>query len=332
MTAKIKRLALACALAVLAIGGVRTIYPSNSQDISLRPLALNPDNPAQKQVGALEFVAAWELRSRNENFGGISALVAIANDRFVGIGDAGTFIRFDLTDDGRIDRTTIAPLPNLHGPNTSYKDRDSEGLVYDPDSGQYWVSFEGKHAIRRYDASFGGETGIVRPPEMQHLPRNKGAESILRLKDGRFIVIAENLDGDVHQAFLFSGDPVESGSRITPFQFRPPTGYRVTDAVQLPDGRIAILQRAIAFPARFTAKVSLLNPKSIRANGVASANVIASLAPPLRVDNMEGIAVTSDGDSIFLWLISDNNFTLFQRTILMKFRLPDQPDSKKPEA
>jgi hypothetical protein len=31
-------------------------------------------------------------------------------------------------------------------------------------------------------------------------------------------------------------------------------------------------------------------------------------------------------------LISDNNFTLFQRTILMKFRLPDQPDSKKPEA
>jgi hypothetical protein len=47
---------------------------------------------------------------------------------------------------------------------------------------------------------------------------------------------------------------------------------------------------------------------------------------------MEGIAVTSDGDKLFLWLISDNNFTLLQRTILMKFRLLYQPDSKKPEA
>jgi hypothetical protein len=78
--------------------------------------------------------------------------------------------------------------------------------------------------------------------------------------------------------------------------------------------------------------VSLLNPDSIGRDRVLSADVIASLAAPLLVDNMEGIAVTSDGDSMFLWLISDNNFTLLQRTILMKFRLPDQPDSKKPEA
>jgi len=53
----------------------------------------------------------------------------------------------------------------------------------------------------------------------------------------------------------------------------------------------------LALSARFTAKLSLLNPKSISANRVASSTVIASLAPPLRVDNMEGIAVTSDGDS-----------------------------------
>lgn len=332
MTAKIKRLALGIILAVLTVGGVRTIYPNDSQDIIVRRLALNPDNAAQRQVGALEFIAAWELRSRNEGFGGISALLSVGDSRFVGIGDAGTLIRFRLTDDGRIDRATIAPLPNVHGPNVSYRDRDSEGLAYDPDSGQYWVSFEGNHAIRRYSKSFAQQTGMIRPAILQKLPRNKGAESMVRLQDGRFIIIAESLDDDMHSAWIFSGDPIESTTTITPFTFRPPAGYRVTDAAQLPDGRIVLLNRAIGFPSGFTAKVSLLNPDSIGRNSVLSADVIASLAAPLLVDNMEGIAVTSDGNSMFLWLISDNNFTLFQRTILMKFRLPDQPDSKKPEA
>jgi hypothetical protein len=321
MTAKIKRLALSIILAVLTVGGVRTIYPSDSQDIIVRRLALNPDNATQRQVGALEFIAAWELRSRNEGFGGISALVSVGHNRFVGIGDAGTVISFRLTDDGRIDRTTIAPLPNVHGPNVSYKDRDSEGLAYDPDSGQYWVSFEGNHAIRRYSKSFNQQTGLIRPAILQKLPRNKGAESIVRLQDGRFIIIAESLDDDMHSAWIFSGDPIESTTTITPFTFRPPAGYRVTDAAQLPDGRIVLLNRAIGFPSGFTAKVSLLNPDSIGRNSVLSADIIASLAPPLLVDNMEGIAVTGDGDKLFLWLISDNNFTLLQRTILMKFRL-----------
>ncbi|MFN5127223.1 MAG: esterase-like activity of phytase family protein [Sphingomonadaceae bacterium] len=321
MTAKIKRLALGVMLAVLTVGGVRTIYPSNSQDIKLRRLALNHDNAAQRQVGALEFIAAWELRSRNADFGGVSALVSVGNSRFVGIGDAGTVIGFRLTEDGRIDRATIAPLPNVHGPNISYKDRDSEGLAYDPDSGQYWVSFEGKHAIRRYSKSFAQQTGMIRPAILQKLPRNKGAESIVRLQDGRFIIIAESLDDEMHSAWVFSGDPIESATTITPFTFRPPVGYRVTDAVQLPDGRIVLLNRAIGFPSGFTAKVSLLNPDSIGRDSVLSADVIASLAPPLLVDNMEGIAVTGDGDKLFLWLISDNNFTLLQRTILMKFRL-----------
>ena len=332
MSAKLKRLTLIIALAVLAVGGVRTIYPSDSQVISLRPLMLNPDNPAQRQVGALEFVEAWELRSSNENFGGISALISVGHSRFVGIGDAGTLIRFGLTKDGRIDRATITPLPNLQGPNVSYKDRDSEGLAYDPDSGQYWVSFEGNHAIRRYSKSFVQQTGMIRPAALQTLPRNKGAESIVRLQDGRFIIIAESLDDDMHSAWIFSGDPVESATTATPFKFRPPKGYRVTDAVQLPDGRIVILNRAVGFLSGFTAKLSLLNPESISRGSVLSADVIASLAAPLLVDNMEGIAVTGAGNKLFLWLISDNNFTLLQRTILMKFRLNRQADSKKPEA
>jgi hypothetical protein len=332
MPQKLKRLALCMLLAVLVVGGVRTVYPSYSQDIALRRLTLNPDDPAQRYVGALAFIAAWELHSRNEAFGGISALTALKNGRFVGIGDAGTLIGFGLSNGSRLTRPFIVPLPNAQGPDISYKDRDSEGIAYDPDSDQYWVGFEQRHAIRRYSGSLGRQTGIMRPREMQNWPNNKGAESIIRLKDGRFLVIAESVDDRMHPALLFSGDPVERGTSITSFKFRPPTGYRVTDGVQLPDGRIAILNRSIGFPVGFSAKISLLNLPNISRDSIVSAKIIASLAAPLLVDNMEGIAVTREGDDTILWLISDNNFSIFQRTILMKFRLPHQPDSKKPAA
>ncbi len=332
MPTKIKRLALSIGLAVLAVGGVRTIYPSDSQGISIRRLVLNSDDSAESQVGALEFIAAWELRSRNDDFGGISALTVLNDGRFVGIGDAGTLIGFELTGDGQMDSTFILSLPGSQGPDFNYKDRDSEGIAYDPDSGQFWVSFENKHAIRRYSKDFTRQTGLVRPPEMQNWPKNKGAEGIIRLNDGRFIVVAESIDDDTHKALLFSGDPIERSSTITPFRIRPPSGYRVTDGVQLPDGRIAIINRAIGFPQGFSAKVSLLTLGTIRRNDMVSAKVIASLASPLLVDNFEGIAFTREGEADILWLISDNNFSIFQRTILMKFRLSPERDSKKPEA
>lgn len=319
--AKWRTLALAFGIALLSVGGVRTIYPSRSQDILMSRLPLDSHLSIPSMPGGLELVAAWELTSKNDSFGGISALSALSNGRFVGIGDAGTLIGFEIPDDRRKHWSRIAPLPNLQGPNMSYKDRDSEGIAYDPVSGQYWVSFEAHHAIRRYATSFARQNGVSRPAAMQDWPKNKGAECLIRLRDGRFLVIAETLDDGTHPALLFSGDPVDQDSVTTPLRFRPPAGYRVTDGVQLPDGRIAILNRAIGFPEGFSAKISLLHSPDISRAKIVSARVIATLASPMLVDNMEGITTTTEGDDTFLWLISDNNFSIFQRTLLMKFRL-----------
>lgn len=336
MSGKVKRLALCTALAILAVGGVRTIYSSASQIISISPLPLNGDDLNQRQVGALEFIAAWELNSRNDDFGGISALTATDDGRFVGISDSGMLIGFTLSQSDHLSRTFIRQLPGSRDVGTNYKDRDSESVAYDSNSQQFWVSFEGHHAIRRYSRSFSRVTGIARPAEMQDWPKNKGAETIIRRNNGTFIVIAESVEDGTHPALLFSRDPMDPRARITAFRARPPTGYRVTDASQLPDGRIVLLNRAIGFPKGFTAKVSLLDPQPLRTGNVVSAIVIASLGPPVLVDNMEGIAVTTSGKDNYLWLISDNNFSILQRTLLMKFRLSNgkarDTGNKKPAA
>lgn len=319
-------------LAILSVGGVRIIEINNSQDIALRPLNIDPAHPGPRRLGELIFTGAWELKSGNENFGGISGLTLLSDGRFIGISDAGTLIGFGLTNNEQTDRPFIAPLPGAAGPDVDYKDRDSEGVTYDPQSGQFWVSYEAHHAIRRFSRSFARISGEARPPEMRDWPMNRGAETLLRLRDGRFITIAESIDDGTHQALLFSGDPVEKGSTTSRFTYRPPAGYRVTDGVQLPDGRLAILHRSIGLPDGFAAKVGVLALSDIGKGKTVKSRIIATLASPLLVDNLEGIAAQEKGGETYIWLISDNNFFVLQRTILMRFRLSERIKTKKPGA
>jgi hypothetical protein len=141
MILRILRLLPVFLLVLLTVGGVRTIYPSSSQSIALRPLALDPAHPGQRRVGDLIFLNAWELGSNNEDFGGISALATLADGRFIGVSDAGTLIGFGLTRNDRTDRPFIAPLPDSRAAQATFKDRDSEGIAYDAASGQFWVSY-----------------------------------------------------------------------------------------------------------------------------------------------------------------------------------------------
>ena len=331
MIAKLFRVLLVMCLAAVSVGGVRTIYRNTSQNIAMKPLSLDPAHSGPRRVGELIFLAAWELGSGNSDFGGISALAALPGGRFVGVSDAGSLIGFGLTSDDRADRPFIAPLPDSTGTDKGYKDRDSEGIAYDADSGQFWVSYEAKHAIRRFSRSFARVTRVVRPAEMQKWPSNKGAEAIVRMADGRFFVIGETLDNEVHPALLFSGDPVERGSTVVAFGYRPPAGYRVTDGAMLPDGRVLVLYRSVAFPQGFAAKLAVVDPAQIARDVQIKGRVIATLAAPLLVDNMEGVAITREGDDVIIWLISDNNFNIWQRTLLMKFKLSER-QTKKPAA
>lgn len=332
MLARLFRYMLLFALATMAVGGVRTVYINNSQNIALKPLDLDPAHPGQRRVDELIFLGAWELGSGNVDFGGISALTALPDGRFVGVSDAGTLVGFGLTSDDRIDRPFIAPLPESEGPDKNFRDRDSEGITYDPDSGQFWISYEQRHAIRRFSRSFSRSNGVARPAEMQKWPKNKGAETIVRLSDGRFIVIAESLEEYEHEALLFSGDPVEGGTAISHFNYRPPSGYRVTDGAMLPDGRLLLLHREIGIPKGFAAKLAVVQPADIVKGAHLEGSVISTLTTPLLVDNMEGVTVSQDSRVTLIWLISDNNFNIWQRTLLMKFRLSERGQNKKPEA
>jgi hypothetical protein len=324
-------LLLVLILAVL-IGGVRTSFRNRTQKIALKELHFNPDDPRTNRIGQLKFLKAWELGSNNPDFGGLSALITVDDGRFIAISDAGTVIGFGLTNEKNADRPFIAPLPESYGPNKTYKDRDSEGLAYNSQTGQFWVSYEGHHMIRRFSPGFARSDGVLRQAEMQKWPKNGGAETIVRLPDGRFVVFSENAaqSDRSYQALMFSGDPVEPGTGVFTFGYRPPEGYKPTDAKILADGRMLILNRRIGFPEGFSAALSVLDPATIVKGSTVQSKPIAIIRSPLLIDNMEGLAITQEQGKTIIWMVSDDNFSIWQRTLLMKFALI--PDSKKPKA
>lgn len=331
MQHKFVRIAVLILLAIIAAGGERRYSRNSSQSIELVPLRLDASKPDHRKVGALTFLNGWELRSNNSDFGGISALSALGDNRFLAVSDAGTLIGFTLAN-GKMERSFIAALPGAQGEQLDFRDRDSEGMAYDASSGHIWISYEARHAVRRLSPSLGRVDGVTRLPFTKDWRANGGVEAIARLNDGRFVLFSEThqrADGS-NSAYIYSGDPVEQGVRYTSFGYRAPKGYRPTDATVLPDGRLLILNRRIAFPQGFSAKLAVLDPTEIQSGEVATPKVIARIAPPLLVDNMEGLSVTQENGRLIVWMASDNNFTALQRTILMKFAL--SLPNKKPEA
>lgn len=283
---------------------------------------LDADDPARATVGPLTYLGGLHFSSRDPAFGGFSAM-AVRGNRFLLLADGGLTFGFTMGP-GLVPRDyAFDALPDGPDSGWSKRDRDSESLGFDPASGRLWVGFERANAIWRYAPDLSAATAARAPPEMALWPENGGAEAMVRLPDGRFLVLSEDRDapGGGKAALIYDRDPTDPAARAQAFRIVMPGRYRPTDAALLPDGRLIILARALSLRQFFTAKLLLADPRTM-SGGVLRPREIATFAPPLVHDNFEGLAITREGDATILWMVSDDNApSLWQRSLLLKFRL-----------
>lgn len=316
------RLALLAAL--VAVAPLPLAVHSATQTVTARPLALDPHDPGRTTVGRLRYRGGWVLKGSDRRFGGISSMT-IEDGRFVMLSDGGVVTRFRF--DGRAGPVTdyaMSELPDGPGSGDRKVDRDSESSTYDAASGHVWAGFETTNEIWRYTTGFAAADGHVAPKLMADWPENLGAEAMVRLRDGRFLVFAETKtckDGS-HFALLFAGDPVDHPD-AKPFCYSGPgPGFAPTDAAQLPDGRVLILHRRFGITSWFAAALTVIDPGDIHPGGAPVAGkLLATFAPPLSVDNMEALAITPSAQGPVIWIASDDNYFFLQRTLLMAFTL-----------
>lgn len=119
------------------------------------------------------------------------------------------------------------------------------------------------------------------------------------------------------EALLFSGDPTAAGTAAQRLRYVRPSGYRVADAAALPDGRVLILHRHLGA----TGLRGLVSIADVPERGVFRARPLAVLNPRFSTDNFEGITIERGPDGLHLWLVTDDNFLGFQRTVLLRYAL-----------
>jgi hypothetical protein len=135
---------------------------------------------------------------------------------------------------------------------------------------------------------------------------------------GTLIALSERgLDHDGNlMAFLIGGP--------SPGQFsvRRTNNFDVSDAVLLPSGDLLVLERKFSWLAGIGIRIRRIALKSVAPGAVVDGPSIFDADLGHEIDNMEGIDahVTADGDTV-LTMVSDDNFSMLQRTLLLQFTL-----------
>ena len=198
---------------------------------------------------------------------------------------------------------------------------DAEALASAPD-GSFIVGFEQNHRLWRYLAppmTFDSPAQpITAPLDLVKAPRNGGLECVTVLPSGEIFIVVEELQ---NKDGSFKGWLIDDRQTVQ-FSYMPSAGFRASDCAALSNGDVIVLERRLSIFLAFSARLKLIRAASIRPHAMLNGEDLLRLEPPLRLDNFEGVAVQEDAAGTLIYLISDDNFQPFQRTLLLQFRMP----------
>ncbi|MGH6746066.1 esterase-like activity of phytase family protein [Novosphingobium sp.] len=287
-------------------------------ELSFEQLPVPAARRADPRLGSFKLEEVWQAHSRTHSFGSYSALLLRPGGIMLALSDSGGFLEFRAPGQSQAE-SRMGDLPLSKDADKAA--RDVESATQD-ETGMIWLGLEGRNAVYRMNPEYEIERRAS-PPVMADWGVNSGPEALTRLHDGRFVLLREGYVGwsdHLHQAALFGGDPTLNPNGQG-FTLDSPAGFSPTDMAQMPDGRLLILMRRLIWPMpqRFAGRIAIGDPADIRPGGTWKVTEVARLSSDLPIDNFEGIAIApQESGKLTVWLISDDNFSPLQRTLVWK--------------
>ncbi|MBX2856513.1 MAG: esterase-like activity of phytase family protein [Rhodobacteraceae bacterium] len=317
----------AMGLCVLAFSAIPLAAWSQAQDIiiTMTPLSW----PAGKQrIDALTHVGGWEFRSDEKRFGGLSGLEMRGENGFA-VTDRGAWLTFsfDRAPNGvltGLKHAQMALLRDAARQPLTGRSADAEALAVAP-GGRLAVSFEGGHRIEQYAVVDGETLAETAAPAFELLPRNGGLEALATAPDGALIAIAEEpprngSPPDAAQGWRIAA-PWAEGETPSPFRLDRRDGFAPTGAAFGPDKALYLVERRFHWMTGVAARVRRFPNPDFASGDLGGGEVLATLSGGLPIDNMEAITVEASQDgALLLTLLSDDNFSGWQRTLLLQFQ------------
>jgi hypothetical protein len=285
------------------------------------------------RFGSLQYRSGLVLTSPFPGFGGLSGLrLDRKGERFISFSDKGDWftgriVYRDAEMTGLAD-VEAAPMLGPDGrPITARGWYDSESIAID--GSLVYIGLERVNQVLRFDFSEGftrslGEV-VPMPTAVKKLPYNKGLEALVFVPGGMplagtLIALSERgLDANGNLVAFLVGGP-------SPGQFsvRRTKKFDISDATLLASGELLVLERKFSLVEGLNVRIRRIALKSLAPGALVDGPVIFEVDLGEEVDNMEGIDafVTPQGETV-LTMISDDNFSLIQRTLLLQFVLVD---------
>lgn len=293
-----------------------------------RITSFDPENESRSRFGSLEFRGGLVLSSASKHFGGFSALrVQPDTAHFVAVSDRTYWLQ------GRITYTANRPsaivdaimAPVLNTKGKPAKNWDTESIA---ESGKtLYLGIEGMDSIMRYDFGrkgiFAAAQPVPVPPGARKLPKNKGLEALVFIPkpyrlQGTLLAFSERgLDSSGNlEAFLIGGP------RPGNFSVKRNQEFDISDAALLPGGDLLILERKFFLLEGITVRIRRIHWADIKPGATVDGPVLFEANGRYEIDNMEALSVNrNSAGEIILTLMSDDNFSIIQRTLLLQFAL-----------
>ena len=244
--------------------------------------------------------------------------------------DKGRWLRGRIAYDGTrpvgITNAEMAPVLGPDGKTLSSRGwYDTEALA--EDGGTVWLGIERVHRIVRFDFGRHGLLArgqpIALPPGIAKLPSNKSIECLVFVPrnlplGGTLMAISERgLDADNNIKGFLIGGPTPGE-----FSVKRIGDFDVSDCAVTPAGELLVLERSFSRLRGVGMRIRRVPLADVKVGATIDGPALFEADMGFQIDNMEGLSVHRAADgALVLTLISDDNFSFVQRTLLLQFTL-----------
>ena len=289
--------------------------------------------------GSLTFLGGLDLTSSNRDVGGLSGLIMLdGGSEMLAVTDNGLWFAAGIqqSPDGApmaLRNPRFAPMLDAKGVElrkTSSSDTEAVTLGRNRGKQELFVASERSNRILRFawpltSGSSRLISGVETPKALRELRGNKGIEALAAAPDdgplgGALVAIGERGQSQAHNLPGF----IIGGPRAGSFEIERSDNYDATDAAFLPGGDLLLLERRFNLRDWVGMRLRRFAAAEVKPGAVLKGTVLMEAGPSHQIDNMEGLAVHQDAAGrTILTLLSDDNRSLLQRTLLLRFRLND---------
>ncbi|WP_123195323.1 esterase-like activity of phytase family protein [Pannonibacter phragmitetus] len=316
------------------------LQDGESLSIRTRPITQFQRGSDATRFGKLTFLGGLDLSLPAKKYGGISALITQEGGAsHLAVTDDARWIAFELQQDasgrplGITSARTALALDPKGAVLQNSKAWDTEGMTLGINGKrtELFVSVERVNRIYRFawpltSGKAKALSQVETPEGFRKLRGNKGPEALAGsalsspLKGGLVAIGERNPDAarNTLPGFIIGGPLAGS------FEIERSGEFDATEAEFLPGGDLLLLERRFNMQDWIGMRLRRFKGSEIRPGAKLKGEILLEAGPSHEIDNMEALGIHKDAAGrVILTLMSDNNRSLLQRTLLLRFRLDD---------